>query len=486
MRRFACCLLLAACGPRTLDIQLQVVTAVCDADLDPVQGVASMQVRVSGPDLDPPLVTSTPRADRSLKVPDIPAGRDRVIEVRAYAESGLISLGRSVPFTIPEVIEGEATLPINVFLRRVNSMTPPSSAALPGTCSRMRSARAGHTATLLPFIAGGFTGSPGLRSALSSAEYYDPGSGTFVDAPGITAAGAPIAKAFHTATYLQSGQVMLHGGETYLDGGAAVATTSLLLFDLSANRYLPIVRRLDGGALLPRTRHAAVSAEGGRVVLLGGLRLDGGTLVPAGDIEWFDPATSDLRISSERLERTEVAAASLDDGRIAVAGGRDVGGVESGEVRFYGFGNGVLIPSGASAQIQPRRAASSAVFADGTLGVFGGFPNANGELVRANGQVAAGPQLGPRGDLCAAPLGEGRVLVSGGRTAAGNADATATLLVYDPASGVLSASIAPPLKVARWGHACTPLADGTVLITGGVSDSAVLQDAWIYTPAPVE
>jgi hypothetical protein len=44
--------------------------------------------------------------------------------------------------------------------------------------------------------------------------------------------------------------------------------------------------------------------------------------------------------------------------------------------------------------------------------------------------------------------------------------------------------------MARWAHTCTTLADGSVLVTGGINESSVgqevLQDAWIYTPAPVD
>ncbi len=67
-------------------------------------------------------------------------------------------------------------------------------------------------------------------------------------------------------------------------------------------------------------------------------------------------------------------------------------------------------------------------------------------------------------------------------------DATVTLLSADTAGGVTAQSV-PAMAVGRYDHTCTVLTDGSVLVTGGVSEKAdgtveILQDAWIYTPAP--
>src|SRR6266480_6569817 len=73
----------------------------------------------------------------------------------------------------------------------------------------LNTARYVHTATLLPngkvLVAGGDNG-----SALSSAELYDPVSGTW------TATGSlGTARKNHTATLLASGKVLVAGGEGY-------------------------------------------------------------------------------------------------------------------------------------------------------------------------------------------------------------------------------------------------------------------------------
>ena len=117
---------------------------------------------------------------RELKIPEIPAGPARVIEVRGYdgdPNSGarVISVGKSVPFDVPDVVPEDlmgGSIKVNVILRKVNTFVPIVSAAAPTQCQQLRVPRAGHSATLLKngkvFIAGGFNlkpGSPEKRAA---------------------------------------------------------------------------------------------------------------------------------------------------------------------------------------------------------------------------------------------------------------------------------------------------------------------------------
>ena len=72
----------------------------------------------------------------------------------------------------------------------------------------MTTARAYHTATLLSdgrvLVAGGF---PGGNAVLASAELYDPSSGTFSPAGSMTTA-----RRSDTATLLSDGLVLIAGG----------------------------------------------------------------------------------------------------------------------------------------------------------------------------------------------------------------------------------------------------------------------------------
>jgi hypothetical protein len=76
----------------------------------------------------------------------------------------------------------------------------------------MTTARSNHTATLLPngkvlVTAGFFTTHDGIFTWLSSAELYDPASGTWSSTSNLSAA-----RNYHSATLLPSGKVLVAGG----------------------------------------------------------------------------------------------------------------------------------------------------------------------------------------------------------------------------------------------------------------------------------
>ena len=57
-------------------------------------------------------------------------------------------------------------------------------------------------------------------------------------------------------------------------------------------------------------------------------------------------------------------------------------------------------------------------------------------------------------------------------------------------TGAITSLGVQPLAVPRYHHTCTALTDGTVLVLGGLRDESgvleALQDAWIFTPAPLD
>jgi hypothetical protein len=522
----------SGCQPKVVNYSLSVVTSGC-AGANPFQGVQFLRIRVTGEGMAAPLEVVVPAGERMATLPELPPGPNRVIEVRAYdgEPSGagqVVSIGRTLPFTVPDVVPemmAEADLTKRVFLRRVNAWSGAVAATDPTTCQAMRIARAGHTATLLGngkvFIAGGFNFPAGIpnRVALSEAEVFDPSTGAFSKVQDLsfrTAQGVvKVTKAFHTANLLRNGQVVLWGGENYqVSMGVNVVspTSQVIVYDPERDAYGATQRQMP--APIPRSQHRAVVDRNGKLLVIGGLRFNTSgslpRLVPVAEVEWFDPDVQPQVpqvIPNVMAPRVDGSATSVQQGEfVAAAGGTDGTALRT-DVQFFKW-------NGRAYELQTlanpprladpgRRAAAAVPFREGNdMLMLGGYgdaaavrPVGSFEVIRAGvATVASGALTGSRGESCAVTLDDGTVLVIGGRTADVNGamvrSDSSTVSVRVDASGGTTAAPGPPLMRGRYLHTCTLLADGSVLVTGGLDETPantrgdVLADAWIYTPAP--
>lgn len=484
-----------ACGQQTVP-QLQLVTQTCDG-ASPLEGVTHLLVRVTGEGLDTPLEKLATGRLVAGDVPAIPAGKARVLEVRGYAgypgSGRLLSLGRTVPFDVPE--DG-AAVSVRVFLRPVGSFVSANAAADPTSCQALSGGgRAGHTATLLAdgrvlFVGGFRTDRDGATATLGTAEYFDPATGTFSLAPEL-----PV-RAFHTATALPDGQVLLAGGEQ-VSRDNPVRLRSATLFNPKTDE----ANELE--LLAARSRHAAAVDEGGRVLLVGGVGASGEVVSLA---EGFDAQGNGFDVPLP-LPRVGASVVPLEGGKVlAVVGGSD-GSTLRGDVETLAFdGSTFDIRGGGGVLLEPRRnAAAVAIPGSERLVVAGGYavagepeggsrPLASAEVLTAGAslQVTEGPSIVARGDACVVALADGRVLTVGGRRPDGEGGLRATSEVElltpvaaSPSAGALGMT---PLVQPRYLHTCTALPDGTVLIAGGVDDNGgearFIDDVLIFTPPP--
>ncbi len=183
----------------------------------------------------------------------------------------------------------------------------------------------------------------------------------------------------------------------------------------------------------------------------------------------LDPAwtaTQDMAVG-----RLEHGAVLMDDGRVLVAGSNSGGGA-SAEIFDPKTGTWAMTSS-----------ASSSLY--GSVGMrFGGSRFVFVAQTRAHvydpatGLFAAADDLNPsRPWHAAAPLPDGSVLVTGGSTNTGYLD---TAVKLDPST--LKWLPAGKMQVVRAKHTATALADGRVLVVGGAIFGTISKTAEIYDP----
>jgi hypothetical protein len=173
----------------------------------------------------------------------------------------------------------------------------------------MTAVRYNATATLLQngsvLIAGGDTGN---LAGLTSAEIYNPATGTFT----ATTGSMSTRRTTQTATLLSNGTVLIAGGQGNYSGQTAWNT---------AETYNPSTQTfsLVGNLTTTRCQHTATPLTDGTVLLAGGQNTSGTTLSSA---EIFTPSSASFAatgsMNSSRIEHT---ATSLADGTVLVAGG---------------------------------------------------------------------------------------------------------------------------------------------------------------------
>jgi N-acetylneuraminic acid mutarotase len=229
----------------------------------------------------------------------------------------------------------------------------------------------------------------------------------------------------HTATTLPDGRVLVLGGQTSGEGVPLGISRSAEIWDPATNKF----RMVSSTMNTPRAGHTATLMGDGRVLIVGGFSTGGGYNFA----EVFNPATETFSIvaSPENRERGLHAAALLPDGSLLVMGGETAQAEPlAGVYRFRPD-----LSSERVADMLFARTLSPAVVArDGTVFLFGGeiWPgNVTTEKseaytpLRGGFPIAGLPQ--PRIGHTATRLLDGRILIAGGETAAGQLIPTALL-----------------------------------------------------------
>lgn len=293
----------------------------------------------------------------------------------------------------------------------------------------------------------------------------------------------------HTATLLEDGRVLIAGGasiylgvldssELYGPSGTIVATQGPS--DPDPPRLLTGAFEETGSLLEARQTHAATRLADGRVLVTGGvapgLHLD--------SAEIYDPATGAFS-SAGAMTTTRLAHGStlLDDGRVLIVGG---------------FGS----PSLTSTEIYDPETGSFAASGKTHIGrEFPSLVHLGGGRVLVHGGAGLAPEIydpssgsftlvdtppGFRWPSQATGLLDGTVLLTGDCCAEDGVTTLGTAAILDPVTGEVETIEA--MHDGRAGHTTVRLADGRVLLAGGLKDAGHgfgerLGSAEVYHPA---
>jgi hypothetical protein len=516
MRRVALAVLVAcaACADAGGTLDLSLYTPAAD-EQDPFEGVRLLRAQVNVPGaanaVPPQLFDVSAGVGRVTGVP-----LARFVTVVVEGLSGVDGQPVSRGFSPPVDLVSGARHTVPLFFAKVDRFASGVSVATGKRIDLRDGPRAGHTATLLKdgrvLVTGGavLSGAGGVESdPRASAEIYDPATGEWTAAGGM---GFP--RAFHTATLLKDGRVLVVGGMSFISGTLSPLATAEV-FDPAGPSFRPAgsLREERG-----RSGHTATLLPDGRVLVTGGFG-QGSRREALATAEVFDPARGAFfAVGPMSAARTGHTATLLLDGRLLVAGGRgDAGALAETEIFATptdAFIPGPALPDDARAGHSAVRLTSGAVLVAGgctrpeslaaSVSAMSGSGCHTREALQTvlsrvdlydpstapAGRFLAGivPNLVvPRADHTAVPfLGDARMLVGGGLRADASSVAVAEVFEDQGGGRFGRRTAVGELRAARTFHTATRLSSGLVLISGGLARSgpsfSVVSGVELYTP----
>jgi N-acetylneuraminic acid mutarotase len=330
----------------------------------------------------------------------------------------------------------------------------------------MKSARFGHTSTLLPngdvLIAGGMSAE---GNTTNTVEIYSPAADAFRLSQPMSEA-----RAQHTATLLPDGKVLIAGGYN----GNYLASAEI--YDPRTGRLAP-----TGLMTMPRSGHVAVSLKDGKILLAGGVGTGWTFLASA---ELYDPSTGKFTpTASMSTPRDAHTATLLKSGKVLVTGGhkdrREQMTIYS-SAEVYDPDRGTFSATGNMTAIRHKHAA--ALLPNGHVIIVGGSDKREWDGRYASAEIydpakgafrAIGNMNIARFKFADAvvALKDGKILVAGGGD---------RVELYDPTANTFK-FVSGKVDAARFFSVATVLRDGRVFITGGYDDRIQASaSAWMY------
>ena len=253
--------------------------------------------------------------------------------------------------------------------------------------------------------------------------------------------------------------------------------------------------------------HTATLLTNGKLLIVGGVKSDGGTA--AADL--FDPVTATwTSVAPMATMRSSHAATLLPDGRVLVTGGSTVstsaakGYVNNASAEIYDPVANTWTPTPPMSAARSHHTAT--LLPDGKVLVVGGenvlyLVEPTAEIYDPVSNTWSAPRaqpVVPRSQHTATLLPSGLVLIAGGFDIVdGLLTPASTAELYDPVlhttstvstdgngvtttittvTGGLDFTSTTPMAFARYGHSATRLADGRVVVVGGQTTTTEIYD----------
>lgn len=356
---------------------------------------------------------------------------------------------------------------------------PPVGKGVFDTLTPLQVGRSSHTATRLTdgrvLVAGGFATASALTD---TAEVYLPAARSFVR----TSGNLNQARAFHASAPLPNGEILVSGGVT----GANLQETAMVeIYSPSLDRFWIPTNQM----LTARAFHTATTLNDGMVLIAGGTAPGSGGSFSTQAAELYDHGASPMpafaSLTGMTVFRAGHTATKLPDGRVVILGGNSTDRrieIYNPTLRTFDLQDGTLMA--------PRRGHTATLLPTGEILITGGG-NRTAEVYNVNGDycVWVGSALYDRRDHTADLLGNGLVLLVGGQTGSVNDPQNPLLFhrtteAYSPSSRLFIGGM-PMLSFPAARHCSTMLKDGTLLITGGMNPdgtAAASRQAALYVP----
>jgi hypothetical protein len=318
--------------------------------------------------------------------------------------------------------------------------------------------RAAHTSTLLSdgrvlLVGGRYKPATTVISA-GSGEIFDPQNGLFSPTTSMSTG-----RAFHTATLLPSGKVLVTGG---VDGSNAYLA-SAELYDPATGYFHP-----TGSMTTPRADHRATLLASGKVLITGGTNTE--------TAELYDPVRGTFTLTSGSMSapRFYHTATLLRNGTVLIVGGI----VGTSHHELYDPATDSFRPTGTF--VQPRLRHTATLLSSGLVLVTGGEPTSSLPAFVYDPETEQSFEF----PMPCQRVRHNALAMSGGyvAVAAGTCD---LMELFEPLTRSFTAASRSELKLPNRG--ATLLTDERILLTGGfanASEAAPLQFAHVLAVNP--